>query len=155
MIIWNTGVLERLLLANMLEQVAISEDRKKQWRNIMEIANLKSKVSKNCILLDLLIVELLLCVLSSNNKMHSAVFGSLISTILSFLCWSMLIITFVQIDLSFIINYNAMCSFVFCNINHTLRIQLSQNCIWHNITFHYKIDYVANLIENRSNVSNM
>ena len=155
MIIWNTGVLERLLLANMLEQVAISEDRKKQWRNIMETANLKSKVSKNCIFHYSLLVELLLYVLSINNKMHSAVFGSLISTICNFICWSMLIITFVQIDLSFIINYNAMCSFVFCNINHTLRIQLSQNCIWQDITFHYKIDYVANLIENRSNVSNM
>ena len=53
------------------------------------------------------------------------------------------------------INYNAMCSNYFCSINQTLRNQLSQNCIWQDVTFHYKIDYVANLIENRSNVSNM
>ena len=79
--------------------------------------------------------------------MSMLAFANWFLTIICFVCWTIWIKSHLHKLVLATIYYVFSCCNAFYNINHRLCIHLSQKCISLDITFHYKINYVANLIE--------
>ena len=79
--------------------------------------------------------------------MSMLAFANWFLTIICFVCWTIWIKSHLHKLVWATIHYVFSCCNAFYNINHRLCIHLSQKCTSLDITFHYKINYVANLIE--------